>query len=135
MRLSDFFNLSILEVEEYIKSCTTFDSMFNSSDLAKCLSLTGFNNYVFGRSGRIRVAKKTNPHKIYFTHMLCSSEIYGGNKYWISFNMPRGSWFMCSFLIGISPETLDITYIKYGGETYQDLDKTKRLKEFLYEPY
>lgn len=134
MRLLDFFNLSIFEVEEYIKSCTTFDSMVKSTNLAECLSLTGINNFKLGRSGRIRVAKKPNPHRIYFMNMICV-KVLGEPKYWISFTMFHEERYFRGYLIGISPETLEITNIKCHGETYRDLDKTKKLKEFLDEYY
>ncbi len=129
MTLTEFFNLSILDLEKFFKGYK-FRDFYNvgrvirsNKKLATLLGLTGF--YKYGRKARL--GKKSNPW--------CFNSIehwWNGLYYTIEFSSPYQD-----LAIFISRDDFGVVsgFGRRGDESLYppcpDIDKTKRLRDFL----
>ena len=125
MRLTDFFNLSIREVEEYLESHKIYDNPSidqQRRDLDKRLELTGRNDCVLGYCGKIHVLKKSN---LYGVFSIGLREVE--QKYVVFIHLYYKKVYIIKLII--SPQTRKIERTEVSGVS--ERNKTKTLAEII----
>lgn len=127
MRITEFFNLSIGEIEKYLKSYTIQELKavgLESRNLVKKLNLTGVNRYRSGLRGNIHLRKKINLYGVYGVNHKWNNTLYG-----ITFHISDSNRY--SYLSIFFDSSLNFKWITYNSGSRQDSDKTKRLKDYI----
>ena len=127
MRITEFFNLSMDEIEKYLKSYTIQelrDVGLESRNLVKKLNLTGINRYRSGLRGNIRLRKKINLYGVYGVN-----HKWNNTSYLITFHIRAGDG--RHNLTIFFDSSLNFMWVSYNGYTIPTRSRIMRLKDYI----